>query len=180
MMLHNVVSRAILRFLSLYQWRWECKICIWDFSLNGLSVWACLLHSWAITVHPMAARVRKGCAHGPGKRQCSGVIQRLQISLPPSVLFVCITVADGMWALTGLTSPKLVIPAKGGKMEHLCDVLAQFWDESFIFYHADQSAPTFRTQVSLRLSSRAVCVLIRVLMGCLLVCRIQPWRKIQN
>lgn len=31
-------------------------------------------------------------------------------------------------------------------MEHLCDVRAQFWDESFILYHADQSAPTIRTE----------------------------------
>lgn len=170
-MLHIVVSRAILRFLSLYQWRWECKICILDFRASGLSVWACLLHSWAITARLMVARVGKGCAHGPGKdawkRQRTGVVQHLQISLPPSVLFVCITVADGMWALARLTSPKLVILAEGGKMEHLCGVRAQFWDESFIFYHVDQSP-------------RAVCVLIQVLMGCLLVCRIRPWRKIQN
>lgn len=68
----------------------ECKICILDFRANGLSVWACLLHSWAITVRLMVARVGKGCAHGPGKndwkRQCAGVIQHLRISLPPSVL----------------------------------------------------------------------------------------------
>lgn len=40
-----------------------------------------------------------GCAHRPGKddrkRQRAGVIQHLQIRLPPSAPFVGITVADG-------------------------------------------------------------------------------------
>lgn len=37
-----------------------------------------------------------------------------------SLCAVCL--ADGMWSLTWFTSPKLGIPAKGGKMEHLLDV----------------------------------------------------------
>lgn len=37
-----------------------------------------------------------------------------------SLCAVCL--ADGMWSLTWFTSPKLGIPAKNGKMEHLCDI----------------------------------------------------------
>lgn len=101
----------------------EGKYVFWISERAVFSVRACLLHSCAITVRLLVAS-------GKAAQTAKAKIERLGASTcrrylaftdrTSSLCAVCL--ADGMWSLTWFTSPKLGIPAKGGKMEHLLDV----------------------------------------------------------
>lgn len=169
-MLHTVASRAVLRFLSLYQWRWECKICILDFRANSLSVWACLLHSWAITVRLMVARVGKGSARGPGKNDGEAPTRRRYSTFADRSSSLCAVCLHNScrWHVSPhkASFSKTCNPCwrRENGTPAWCPNAILGW-KFYLLSCRPVRAHIQDRSLPLRLSSCAVCVLIQVLMG---------------
>lgn len=180
-MLHVVLSGAIFRFLSLYECRWE-----WSLRENMYFGFQSEPSFQSEPVYYIPAPLPyvfwwlRERLHKQAKIEWLGASTcRRYLAFTDRTSSLCaVCLADGMWSLTWFTSPKLGIPAKGGKMEHLLDV----WPNSGIKISAHLVALKFRTEVVLCvcLLPSTASVLIQFVMGCLLISRTQLLKKNQS